>query len=146
RGDPEFRLRKEGVLNARGWEELCRQADQLLFRSFTRNHQGGCVMAQTTMNGVVNGVDVGRLGNTIQAVTGNPGLAKFQFRAVNRWNNGSQNRTTLTEFYGAGQENPRRREFTLDADEPEVLLGRDAAPNPVEYVLTALAGCLTTAL
>ncbi|MES4785356.1 MAG: hypothetical protein C4294_05510, partial [Nitrospiraceae bacterium] len=103
-------------------------------------------MAQTAIDGVINGVDVERMGNTIQAINGNPGLAKFQFRALNRWNNGSQNRTTIAEFYGAGQENPQYHRFTLDADEPDVLLGRDAAPNPVEYVLTALAGCLTTSI
>lgn len=34
----------------------------------------------------------------------------------------------------------------FDADEPQVLLGEDHGANPVEFVLTALAGCLTTSL
>jgi uncharacterized OsmC-like protein len=36
--------------------------------------------------------------------------------------------------------------FELDNGEPPVLLGADQAPNPVEYVLHALVGCLTTTL
>lgn len=105
-----------------------------------------CHGADSSIQRVINGVDVERMGNTIQAINGSPGLAKFQFRARNRWHNGSQNRMTITEFYGAGRENPRHHRFMLDADEPEVLLGQDSAPNPVEYVLTALASCLTTSL
>lgn len=33
------------------------------------------------------------------------------------------------------------RQFTVPVDEPEVLGGSDSAPNPVEYVLAALAAC-----
>ena len=38
------------------------------------------------------------------------------------------------------------RQFSIIVDEPPELGGTDAGPNPVEYVLTALAGCLTTSL
>jgi uncharacterized OsmC-like protein len=34
----------------------------------------------------------------------------------------------------------------LDADEPPVLLGEDQGANPVEFVLHALAACLTTSM
>ena len=34
----------------------------------------------------------------------------------------------------------------MDCDEPPVLLGEDKGANPVEYVLAALSGCLTTTL
>jgi uncharacterized OsmC-like protein len=34
----------------------------------------------------------------------------------------------------------------LEADEPAVLLGKDAAANPVEHLLHALASCLTTSM
>ena len=104
-------------------------------------------MSQATMSGVINGVDVDRMGATIQAVQKNPSLATFQFRADNRWIDGGQNRSTIQHFYGAGQEDTlRTRPFVLDADEPPVLLGKDLAANPVEYVLHALAACLTTSL
>jgi len=34
------------------------------------------------------------------------------------------------------------RKFTIIVDEPPELGGTDAGPNPVEYVLAALAGCI----
>lgn len=104
-------------------------------------------MSQATMSGVMNGVDVERLGQTIQAVQKDPGLAKSQFRAINRWVSGGHNRSTIQGFYAAGQEDTSRTNpFVLDADEPPVLLGQDKGANPVEFVLHALAACLTTSL
>ncbi len=104
-------------------------------------------MSQATMTGVINGVDVDRLGATIQTVQQNTSLATFRFRAKNRWIDGGHNRSTIQSFYGAGQEDTvRTKPFALDADEPPVLLGKDQGANPVEYVLHALAACLTTSL
>lgn len=102
---------------------------------------------ETKTEQAVNGVDVGRLYQTIEAVQGNPALAPFEFRAANRWVSGGHNRSTIDGFYGAGQEDDSRaKPFVLDADEPDVLLGADHGANPVEYVLHALAACLTTSL
>jgi uncharacterized OsmC-like protein len=102
---------------------------------------------QTKTVRAVNGVDVGRLFETIEAIQADPALAPFQFRAENRWVSGGHNRSTVEDFYGAGREDDSRAEpFVLDNDEPDVLLGQDNGANPVEYVLHALAGCLTTAL
>ncbi|HBH78702.1 MAG TPA: hypothetical protein DDY39_02640 [Nitrospira sp.] len=104
-------------------------------------------MSQATMSGLVNGVDVERLGQTVQAVQQHPSLGASQFRAVNRWVSGGHNRSTIKGFYGAGQEDvTRTKPFVLDADEPQVLLGKDQAPNPAEFVIHALAACLTTSL
>lgn len=104
-------------------------------------------MSQTTIGGVINGVDVDRLGQTIQAIQQNPGLGTSQFRAVNRWISGAHNRSTIQGFYGAGQEDTTRtKPFVLDADKPPVLLGKDQGANPVEFVLHALAADLTTSL
>jgi uncharacterized OsmC-like protein len=130
------------------WEHFCRNADRLLFRQLTTHHQpGGCTMSHTTMTNTINGVDVERLGATVQAIQQNPGLATSQFRATNRWINGGQNESRIQGFYGAGQEDTTRAQpFTLEADEPLVLLGKDQAPNPVEFVLHALAACLTTSM
>ena len=94
----------------------------------------------------VNGVDVDRLFDTVEAIKGRPALAKFSFRAENRWLGGAHNRTTVGDFYGACQTHPRSAPFVIDKDEHPVLLGEDRGPNPVEYVLAALAGCLTTSL
>jgi uncharacterized OsmC-like protein len=93
---------------------------------------------------MVNGVDLDRLGGTIEHIGADPALARFQFRARNRWIDGGHNRTTIKGFYGAGQEDTSRTQpFVLDADEPPVLLGENQAPNAGEYVLHALAACLT---
>jgi uncharacterized OsmC-like protein len=95
----------------------------------------------------INGVDVDQLFSTIDAIKETPGLAKFEFRANNRWINGGHNRTSVKDFYGAGREDASRKQtFVFDNDEPVVLLGEDNGANPVEFVLHALAGCLTTSL
>lgn len=96
---------------------------------------------------IENGVNVTSFKDTIAAVQQDPEIARFQFRATNKWINGSQNRTRIKEFYGAKQEDTSRSEpFVLNADEPAVLLGEDTAPGPLDYVLTALAACTTTTL
>jgi len=95
----------------------------------------------TTM---VNGVDLDRLAGTIEHIGADPTLAQFQFRARNEWIDGGHNRTTIQGFYGAGHEDTSRTQpFLLDADEPPVLLGENRAPNAPEYLLHALAACLT---
>jgi uncharacterized OsmC-like protein len=97
---------------------------------------------QTTT--IVNGVDVERLAATIEHISTDPTLARFQFRARNQWIDGGHNRTTIKGFYGAGQEDTSRTEpFVLDADEPPILLGNNQGPNAGEYLLQALAACLT---
>ena len=132
------------------WEELCRSADQWLFRRMMLSQQarkGESIMSQGTVNHMVNGVDVARLGQTVEAVQREPSLAACQFRAVNRWVGGGHNRSTIQGFYGAGEEDrTRAAAFVLDADEPPLLLGKDQGANPVEFVLHALAACLTTSM
>ena len=104
-------------------------------------------MGQVLEHTKVNGVDVGQLETTIDAIQQTPELAKFTFRATNKWFSGGHNRSTIKEFYGACQEDSTRtKPFELDADEPPVLLGKDNGANPAEFVLHALASCLTTSL
>jgi uncharacterized OsmC-like protein len=52
----------------------------------------------------------------------------------------------VNEFYGGGQQQSRSQSFVLEADEPAILLGKDSAANPAEYLLHALAACLTSAM
>jgi uncharacterized OsmC-like protein len=94
----------------------------------------------------VNGVNVDQLFGTIDAVKNEPVIAKFKFRAKNKWINGGLNRTSITNFYGTREDHDHNTSFELDADEPELLLGNDQGPNPVEYLLTALAACVTTSI
>ena len=94
-----------------------------------------------------NGVDTPALFATLDAVKANPGLAKFQFRATNQWVSGNHSRSTIQGFYGAGQEDASRAEpFTYDADHPAVLVGSGNGPTPVEFLLHAIAACLTAGL
>lgn len=128
-------------------ENMCRQADQIFFHMLFQNQQGGCPMSTVTIQHTTNGVNVDQLQANITAIQGEPALAKFQFRATNTWINGGHNRTTIKEFYGVGKEDTTRTQpFVLDADEPPVLLGEDQGANPVEFVLHALASCLTTSM
>jgi uncharacterized OsmC-like protein len=93
-----------------------------------------------------NGVDTARLFGTLDAVKGSPEIAKFQFRASNRWISGTRSESTIHGFHGAGQELMHRQPATFEADHPEVLVGEDHAPTPVEFLLHALAACLTSGI
>jgi uncharacterized OsmC-like protein len=94
-----------------------------------------------------NGVDTEKMFATLDLITAQPELARFQFRATNRWINGAHNRSTIKGFYAAGGEDTTRTEdFHLDAGEPAILLGTDTGPNPAEILLHALAACLTTSI
>jgi uncharacterized OsmC-like protein len=100
----------------------------------------------TIENTVRNGVDTAALFATLDAVKATPGIAEFQFRASNQWISGTHSRSTIHGFYGAGQEMSHNEATRLDADHPAVLVGADNAPTPVEFVLHALAACLTAGL
>jgi uncharacterized OsmC-like protein len=94
----------------------------------------------------VNGIDMDVLQGTVSAIRQEPELGKCKFRVSNKWLSGNHNCSTITGFYGAKQENSHKEPFELHADEPPILAGEDQGPNPVEHLLNALAGCLTTAL
>jgi uncharacterized OsmC-like protein len=99
------------------------------------------------MESIRNGVDSAQMYGTLDAIKAQPELGVFQFRATNQWIDGAHNRTTIQHFYGAGQEDTSREEpFVIDAGEPAILLGTDTGANPAEYLLHALAACLTTSL
>ena len=101
----------------------------------------------TIENPIRNGVDTATLFATLDAVKGNTEIAKFQFRATNRWIGGAHNRSSIKNFYAAGGEDTTRSEaFEIDAGEPAILLGTDTGANPAEYLLHALAACLTTSI
>lgn len=94
---------------------------------------------------LMNGLDMQAAKATIAAIKANPELAQFQFRARNKWIDGGENRSTIRGFYGAGREDDSRTEdFCFINGEPPVLLGNNEGANPVEFLLHALAGCVTT--
>ena len=92
-----------------------------------------------------NGLNVEQMVQTVEALKNDPQLAQFEFRARNQWINGGENRSTIQDFYGAGAEDESRSEpFVYTNGEPPILLGNNEGGNPVEYLLHALAGCVTT--
>ncbi len=100
-------------------------------------------MTATTESTARNGVDTATLFATIDAVKAQNDIAKFQFRASNTWVNGTHSRSTLSGFYGAMQEMEHKQPTVLDADHPAVLVGADNGPTPIEFLLHAIAACLT---
>jgi uncharacterized OsmC-like protein len=103
-------------------------------------------MSTTADNPTRNGVDTAALFATLDAVKGNNEIAKFQFRATNKWISGTHNQSTIHGFYGAMQEMEHDQVHVFDADHPAVLVGADQGPTPAEYLLHALASCLTAGI
>ncbi len=94
----------------------------------------------------MNGVDIAALFGTINVVKDQRDLAKFQFRASNTWLSGTHSRTRIESFSGAGGNHTHTADFTYDGDHPQVLCGTGRAPTPVEFLLHALATCLTAGI
>jgi uncharacterized OsmC-like protein len=102
-------------------------------------------MTKNEMAMQTNGLDMEALVGTVEAVKQDPSLGDFEFRATNQWINGGENRSRIKEFYGAGSEDESRTAaFEFTNGEPPVLLGANEGANPVEFLLHALAGCVTT--
>ncbi|WP_211099998.1 OsmC family protein [Acuticoccus kandeliae] len=93
-----------------------------------------------------NGVDVPQLFAAIGLVRDNPELAAFQFRTTTEWQSGTHSRSTFSGFHGCGAEMAHKATFTADSDHLEVLCGTDHGPTPVEYLLHAIAACLTAGI
>jgi len=100
----------------------------------------------TKLMSIVNGVDLTRMEDTVQAVKATPEVASFKFRIENRWIDCGQNQSEVRKFSMGGKEIEHKSRLILDADEPEVLLGTDGGANPVEHLLHALASCVTTSM
>lgn len=93
-----------------------------------------------------NGVDTAALFGALDAVKAQPEAAKFQFRARNEWISGTHSRSTIHDFFGLGQEQAHLDVHSFDADHPTQLVGTDEGPSPVEYLLHALAACITAGI
>lgn len=95
---------------------------------------------------VDNGVNVAALLGAREALTQAPEAAKFTWRATAGWVNGTHTSSTIQKYYGLGEEQQHRTEFTFDTDHPEVFASQDKGATPVEFVLVGLAGCLTAGI
>jgi uncharacterized OsmC-like protein len=102
------------------------------------------MQTNTITPSVRNGIDTAQVYGTLDVLKAQPEAAHFEFRVQNRWIDGTHSRSTIQGLWGAGQEDTSRDvPFEVDASEPPVLFGHNEAPNPAEFALHALAGCLT---
>jgi uncharacterized OsmC-like protein len=90
-----------------------------------------------------NGVNVEALLAARTMLTDAPEAADFTWRATCEWKNGTHSHSTVEGFFGLGEEQSHRTRFSFDADHPEIFASEDHGITPVEYVLVALASCLT---
>ena len=98
----------------------------------------------TTLESPVNnGVNVEALLGAREALAQAPEAATFQWRASCEWLNGTHSSSAVEGFFGLGEEQSHRTRYTFDVDHPEVFASEDNGATPVEFVLVALAGCLT---
>ena len=95
------------------------------------------------MADVNNGVNVEALLGAREALTDAPEGAQFTWRATCDWVNGTHASSNVQGFFGLGEEQVHKKEFSFDSDHPEIFASQDNGPTPVEYVLVGLAGCLT---
>ncbi|MWV65522.1 OsmC family peroxiredoxin [Halorubrum sp. JWXQ-INN 858] len=96
----------------------------------------------TTERQAVNGVDVAALEGAVETISENSDAGMFRFRAETDWEDALKSVTRIDEFDQAG-ETIHTREFTLQGDEPEQILGERTGPNAVELLLGALGSCLS---
>jgi len=95
---------------------------------------------------VDNGVNVEALLGAREVLRDAPEAARFQWRATCDWVNGTHSRSSVRRFFGLGEEQSHRSEFSFDADHPEIFASEDNGATPVEYVLVGLASCLTAGI
>ena len=89
---------------------------------------------------MLNGINLSGLSEYTHEVQGDPGEARLHTGVSLDWRNGTRmNVRTRTMELGAHRV---IRDFEFPIDEPRQLLGLNGAPNPQEYLLGALAGCM----
>ncbi len=94
-----------------------------------------------TRRGRVNGLDMDALAEVMRDIAQDPAKGQVEFRVRSEWKGQTRSRTSVTSYTIGGQQ--VHRAFTIDADEPFELLGRNTAPNPQELLMAALNACIT---
>ncbi|HUW04272.1 MAG TPA: OsmC family protein [Acidimicrobiales bacterium] len=89
----------------------------------------------------VNGVPCDKMFGAIAKVREDGELAQFRFSAKNEWISGTASRSSIHEWYGMGGDHVHVDQYSYAADHPT--LGHGHGPTPQEYVLHALAACIT---
>jgi uncharacterized OsmC-like protein len=89
----------------------------------------------------INGVPCDKMFGAIAKVRDDGDLAQFRFSAQNEWVEGTASQSSIYEWYGMGGEHTHVEKFAFTADHPT--LGHGHGPTPQEFVLHALAACIT---
>jgi uncharacterized OsmC-like protein len=95
------------------------------------------------MTTVTNGVNVQALLEAREVLKGAPEAAQFTWRASAKWQNGVHSTVKVQSFFGLGEEQGHKEEWTFEADHPEVFAATDDGITPIEFLLVGLASCLT---
>jgi uncharacterized OsmC-like protein len=95
------------------------------------------------MTAIDNGVNVQALLDAREVLAGAPEAAQFTWKASSTWTKGVHSQTTISNFFGLGEEQSHKSETTFDADHPAVFAAEDNGITPIEYLLVGLASCLT---
>ena len=95
------------------------------------------------INTTNNGVNVEALLGAREAFTQTPEAAQFKWRTSCTWINGTHSRSSVEGYFGLGAEQSHRKEFVFDSDHPEIFAAEDNGVTPNEFILVALASCLT---
>ena len=99
------------------------------------------------MSDRLNDVNLDGIMAVDKLVRANPAMGKCQFKAKSSWQRGTKSQVSINAWTAGGNNmSPAPRRFTVMVDEPPELGGVDGAPNPVEVLLSALAGCVTVGI
>lgn len=93
------------------------------------------------MSEEINGIPCDKMFGAIARFRQDGELAAFRFSAKNEWVEGTASQSTIYEWFGIGADQVHVQEFSFKADHPT--LGHGHGPTPQEYVLHALAACIT---
>ena len=89
---------------------------------------------------IVNGIDVDALKDVVEQIKEDPAKGLVEFRVKSQWKGRTRSETSIDAYKIGGKE--VQRSFKMNVDEPLELLGENTAPNPQEYLMTALNACI----
>lgn len=98
-------------------------------------------------NAKINGVPLAELRAAVDAMQRNIDPGRRRFRVRNQWLDAGHSRTVVRDILAPGRaRTTRARPLVVDADVPSLTGGCDAALDPLEQLLAALAASVTATL
>jgi uncharacterized OsmC-like protein len=97
-------------------------------------------MTATTESTIVNGINTDALRGAIDAITQDPAKGQTHWEVTSHWRGGTRSDAQVNSYSIGDQRVPR--DFTIKADEPLELCGKNKFANPQEILLAALNACM----